>query len=109
LPVVYLPFSVSLNAYVSNSTHNSRRKINRHNAFNSQALRPSLQRLMRLTISIIILHILQGAELGLRGHGVALAALVFVRLTGDQGKDVGFSVLWKLCELLPQPIEVEMG
>jgi hypothetical protein len=48
---------------------------------------------MRLAISIIILHILQGAELGLRSYGVALAALVFVRLTSDQGQDVGFSVL----------------
>jgi len=38
-------------------------------------------------------HILQGAELGLRGYGVALAALVFVRLTSDQGQDVRFPVL----------------
>lgn len=95
LLVVYLPSSVPPNAYVSYSTHNSRREINRHNPLNSQALYPSLQRLMRLAISIIILHIFQRAELGLRGYGVALAALVVVRLTSDQGQDVGFAVLWE--------------
>lgn len=104
LLVVYLPFSTHQNSYVSYRTHNSRREINRHNPLNPQALYPSLQRLMRLTISIIILHILQGAELGLRGYGVALAALIFVRLTSDQGQNVGFSVLWELCELLPSPL-----
>jgi hypothetical protein len=48
---------------------------------------------MRLTGIIVILHILQRAELGLRGDRVALATLIFVRLARNEGEDVRFAIL----------------
>jgi hypothetical protein len=48
---------------------------------------------MRHTLIIIILHIVHVAELGFRGEGVALVALVFFGGTCVQGEDVGLAVL----------------
>lgn len=48
---------------------------------------------MCLTSIIIILHILQRAELGLRGNGVSLTSLIFMSLASDEGEDVRFAIL----------------
>jgi len=47
---------------------------------------------MRLTCFIVVLHILQRAELGLRCDGVSLAALVYMCLACNEGEDVWFAV-----------------
>jgi hypothetical protein len=55
---------------------------------------------MRLTIVIIIHHVLHALELGFRNQCVSLVPSILIRGSRDEGEDVGVAVLEEIEKIL---------